>query len=339
MITHFLSNEQVSAYCKDFAVRIVDLGEEAPKVWCPIGFSGIEIFKIIAKLLPEDFAKTIKVQPIAFKKPAPGQTGSISVVISKRPEDPKEIVEAEVEADLRSIFQTSASALIIDSSVHSGSSMIGAEKYLKSLGAKNCQTYSLVIKQSSGFVPHYFGLVVGDHDRALFLLNAIPNNRLSKPKRTLKGTLRKLTAEDAISDYKLDTGVASISKVGLGDLWYEVHAHGYQVYIVEADGRPSGYVKYKITPSNKLFLDTIAVEKSLQNVGIGGALFRWAETTARASACQAIELWGISNEVDNYKKAGYIDHGRWLEVGESERYLHMSKPLLYHFDLKLESIA
>lgn len=336
MITHFLSKEQVSAYCKDFADRIVDLGDEAPKVWCPIGFSGLEIFKIIAKFLPEDFQKKIKVQPIAYRKPAPGQVGSVSVAISKHLENQKEKAEAEVEADLHSFFQESPSALIIDSSVHSGSSMIGAEKYLKRLGAKSNLTYSLVIKQNSGFVPHYFGLVVGAHDRALFLLEKIPNNRLSKPKQTLKGNLRKLTEEDAISDYKLDTGVPSISKVGFGDLWYEMRANGYQVYIIEDDGRPSGYVKYKITPSNNLFLDTIAVEKSLQGNGVGGALFRWVETTARASACQAIELWGISTEVESYKKAGYIGRDRWLKVGGDESYLHMSKPLLYHFDLKWE---
>lgn len=333
MITHFLSQEQVSAYCKDIAARIVDLGDESPTVWCPIGFSGLQIFDHIANFLPPDFAKKVTLQPVAYKKPGPERKGSVSVALREGETGS----ESEIEEELRKTFEAGATALIIDSSVHSGSSMIGALEFIRGLGAKYALTYSLIIKQSSGLIPHYFGLIVGDHDRALFLLDKIPNNRLAKPKSTLRGALRRLNETDARHNERLDTGVPSISKVSMGDLWYEVRAHGYQVYVIEQDNQLIGYIKYKITSSNTLFLDTIAVDRRQQDSGVGASLFRWAETTARASACRAIELWGISGKVESYKKAGYHGKDRWLSVGD-EKYLHMSKPLLYHFDLKSEDL-
>lgn len=329
MITHFLSQEQVKAYCKDFAARIVGLGDKAPTVWCPIGFSGKEIFFHISEFLPNDFTKKLIIQPVVYKKPGPQQLGSVSVT----PPEGGTGSENETEEELREIFETGAGALIIDSSVHSGSSMIGALGFVRGLGATYVLTYSLVIKQSSGLIPHYFGLVVGDHDRALFLLDSIPNNRLAKPKTVPKGSLRKLNETDATRNGRLNTGVPSMSKVGMGDLWYEVLAHGYQVYVIEQDKQLIGYVKYKITSSNTLFLDAIAVDLSQQGGGVGASLFRWAETAARASTCRAIELWGISGMVESYQRMGYKGKERWLNVGD-EKYLHMSKPLLYHFDLK-----
>lgn len=330
MITHFLSEEQVEAYCKDFAHRIIDLGTSTPKVWCPIGLSGIELFKKIAKFLPKEIDRKTIYQPITYTKPSAGRNGAISVALNENSLDTEEIVISQ----LKEMLKNESTVIVIDSSVHSGSSMLGALKFLESLGANEVLAYSLVIKQNTCFVPHYFGLIVGDHDRALFLLDSIPNNRLSKPKTTFKGVLRKLAEQDALGLDKLDTGVDSISKVGWGDLWYEVRANDFQVYVVETAGKLAGYVKYKIAPSGTLHLDTIAVDKARQGEGVGGALFRWTETTARSYSCHSMELWGIEAEVENYKKAGYVSQGQWLNVGESERYLRMSKPLLYHFDLK-----
>lgn len=328
MITHFLSREQVAAYCKDFAKRLEELQQDTPLVWCPIGFSGREIAKVVLPFLSQGLQQKIRIQPLTYHKPTHGQPGMVSIV----PKNGQ--TEEQAREALRQALADSPSALVLDSSVHSGSSMLGAVHFLSDLGAQNSLAYSLVIKQSSGFIPHYFGLVVGDHDRALFLLDAIPNNRLAKPKSVLKGFLRKLTEDDVQRADKLDTGVASISKIGWGDLWYDARAHGYQVYVAEVNGVLAGFVKYKLEPTRRLMLDVIAVDRQTQGRGVGAALFRWAETTARSNSCLSIDLWGIENEVENYEKAGYKGSGCWIDTGGGEKYQHMAKPLLYHFDLK-----
>ncbi len=43
-------------------------------------------------------------------------------------------------------------------------------------GAKQVCSYALVMKHSSGFIPSFWGVTIGDHDRAYFLLDVLPNN-------------------------------------------------------------------------------------------------------------------------------------------------------------------
>lgn len=327
MITHFLGREQVEGYCRDLVRRLIDLEDAMPKVWCPIGTSGQALFDIIIRQMPEERRAEILLQPLTYHKGSDESPSRISIT-------PRQgMNEQQATSDLAKAVKK-LPALVIDSSVHSGSSMLNAAAFLSELGAKNPLTYSLVIKQSSGFIPHYFGVVVGDHDRALFLLDQIPNNRLSKPTKTLKGYLRRLTENDVDRPGKLDTGVDSISKIGWGDLWYEMRAHGYEVYVVESEGALCGFVKYRLEPPKRLMLDVIAVDKSLHEMGVGSALFRWAETAARTSSCHSIALWGIEKHIPDYEKAGYKGTDEWINAGGGEKYQFMTKPLLYHFNLK-----
>lgn len=329
MISHFLGREQVEAYCRDLAKRLIELGDEFPLIWFPIGFSGMELYQVILKFIPREHLGKMLLQPLTYKKPKKGTPGqALLTPMEGYTEDAlkKEVAEA--------VRNCKSCVLILDSSIHSGSSMLESVRFVRDLGTSNILTYSLIIKRQSGFIPHYFGLVVGDHDRVLFLLNSIPNNRLSKPKAKPTGILRKLNPSDAHQEYKIETQVPSISKIGWGDLWYEMHAHGFQVYVLELDGKLVGYVKYRIV-KHSLLLDVIAVDKNFQGVGAGAALFRWAETSARSASCQDIQLWGIENQVQAYEGAKYVKTGEMLDVGGGERYFHMRKALLYHFDLKV----
>lgn len=350
MITHFLSEEQVNAYCVDFVSRLIDLEKGIPLLWVTIGKSGTRFSRVMMSILENTTSinnqsgsiheqkallEKIRCCSVSYAKAGP-QEERASIVFDKN--DTKRQAEENLKALLKDYTED---VLIIDSSVYSGSSMFGVMEYIKKLGAKNVISYSLIIKQSSAFVPDFFGLVVGDHDRALFSLASIPNNRLTKPKKTLNCVLRKLTAHD-VNKYSKDKegkdfGLPSITKVTWGDLWYSVRFDDYDVYVLEKESSLIGFVKFKIvhtSTSPYMKIDMLAVEKNSHGTGAGGALMRWAETKARSSSCQEIRLLSIEDKVKMYTKMGFSrTEGDTLDGGDGELFFPMKKALLYHFPL------
>lgn len=316
MNTIFLGKEEVRAYCKDIADRLQLLTSGFPTVLCPIGDSGHHLMLAIAEQLPAELRDAIKVVPINYDKP----TCKASF---NTPQD------ASVIAEKRSV-------LVLDSSVHSGGSMLAAMRLVQNSGAQNPIAYSLVIKQSSNFLPHYFGLVVGDHDRTVFLLESIPNNRLFKGKNHLPiGFCRRIDSADALRQQQsLDVGLASLDKISWGDLYYEHCANGYDVIVVEDGNQLAGYIKLKIKDGHTLFIDVVANDLGYRKKGIGGALMRYAESMGRAQKLKYVELWAIENQVSHYQdEYKFVPLGETINAGGDESYTRMRRPLLYHFNL------
>lgn len=86
--------------------------------------------------------------------------------------------------------------------------MLSVMRFVRGLRPGRLLAYSLVMKRGSCFLPHYFGVVVDDHDRILFLLDAIPNNRLFAGTSPPIGLFRRIEKEDAARRQQyLDTGV------------------------------------------------------------------------------------------------------------------------------------
>jgi GNAT superfamily N-acetyltransferase len=312
LITHYLGREEVEGYARDIASRLDGLGENLPTLWCPVGRSGDYLARIIGEHITKRKGD-IQTLPVAYDK------NTESVVLDESPSNLAAIRQAN------SIF-------IFDSSIHSGSTMLAVVRKLKSLGAKLVLTYSLVIKQGARFVPHFFGVVVGDHDRVFFLLKSIPNNRLFKPHKVPFGILRAVSEDDcAKGDGQLDTGVDSIDKITWSDLVYQQCAHGHDVYVIEVDGQIASYVSLRFN-HDRLLIDVVAADKKYKDKGLGGALLRWAETLARSRRCSALELWAISTQVDWYSRADYKPAGQTLVLGK-ETYQRMTRKLLYSFDL------
>lgn len=316
MITHFLGTEEVDGYARDIAERLELLGSDFPLVWCPLGKSGDKLSRRIAAALPLQRRKQIQVVPVFYNKKE------------------KTVTVTDQDASVASI-RSAAAVFLLDSSIHSGASMLAVMNELRALGAQRVVTYSLVVKQSTHFVPHFFGVLVGEHDRTLFLLPSIPNNRLFKPSVAPSGVLRSICANDCLRQSRaLDTGVASLDKITWGDLWYEKQAHGYEVYVMEVDGEIAAYVKIKLN-SKTMLIDTFAADKQHQGHGYGAALLRWSESLARAANCAAIELWAIANKVPMYRHLRFVETGREvMDLGDNERYHHMRRELLYTFDLE-----
>ena len=301
---------------RDLVDRLIALSIESPSlfptVWCFIGTSGEAILEIILRHLAI----------------APELIDQIGIVRLHYDRDQKSISCSP--GDLDSI--AGKDVFLVDSAIHSGASMLAATKMLRGQKAARIMSYSLVVKRGANFIPNYFGLLISDYDRALFLLDKYPNNRLST-KRPF-GTLRALDESDAdLAPLNIKTTVESIGKITWGDLIYDKVAHGKKIYIYESDdGHACAFISYKFKSNNALFLDTVVVSEDQIKKDIGATLIRWVETSARAANCNAIELWSIEDKIPLYKRFGYTSIERVLRLSGTEKYTLMRKQIVYNVD-------
>ena len=222
------------------------------------------------------------------------------------------------------------SALIIDGAVHSGASMARAARDVAASGAPCVLSYSFVVKRTSVFIPNYFSILIEEHDRPYFQLDVIPNNLLQE--EAPFGILRRISADDVNrSQAFLRTGVASIDRVSLGDLWYSDRKDGARVFLYECDGAIASYISFLINDNNSLYIDLVAADSAFKGRGIGGVLMRWAGTYARSNCCSAIELNAHVDRVDFYRQYGFavIPGAEEIDIGGGEKYILMRKPIIY----------
>jgi ribosomal protein S18 acetylase RimI-like enzyme len=305
--TYFLGREEVAAYAKDLAERLVKFEEKFPYIWCTMGHSGEEIALVVGESLPDAIKSKLQIIPMSYERDK-------KMISFQKPRDKKALAK-------------NAPVMVIDSSVHSGETMLAAHKTLGGLSVKNVCSYSLVLKRGASFVPNMFGLIIQEHDRAYFLLDKIPNHRIMA-----FGALRQLSQMDANRrQQQIKAGLKSLSKVTWCDLLYEMKTTGKSVFVYEESGKILGFISFQIK-NGHLFIDAIAVDKTQERRGIGGNLMRWAETSARLSCCKAIELWAIEDRMLFYQeKAGFKLTTERLEFG-SEKYSRMERTLLYNID-------
>jgi GNAT superfamily N-acetyltransferase len=285
-----------------------------PAHWFPLGISGDKMLDEIKPFLPPDFEDRVLITRVAFDR-------SQNKIVPR--DDP----------DLPTIKD--ASVFIIDGAIHSGNSMRRLADELSARGARSIWSYSLVLRRTSEFIPSFFGLLIDEHDRAFFQLDEIPNNRLftsaSIARNGQFGLLRALREEDVHrTPSTVDVAVRSIAKTTFGDLYYGVRTQGSRVFVYELGGAIVGFITF-VPAHKRLFIDTIAIDRKSQSLGIGGLLMRWAETYARSLSCEAIELWAIEDRRDWYRNAGYeFLPGEIMDIGNGERYAKMRRRLLYN---------
>lgn len=303
MITYFLGREQVDAYAVDLVNRLLALGEEFPTTWFLLGISGQNMAEVISRHIPDDVLAKLKVVRVACDR----TQGEVEW------QDPFDDVDLDKPV------------LLLDSAIHSGHTMLKATRALADIGAKEILTYSLVIKAGSELVPNYFGVIIGDHDRAYFLLNSIPNNRLQKTAPF--GVLRVLQETDIGRTFPR-TGVPSMDKISFSDLMYEKTSRGSHVYVYEHGKQLCGYVSFE-RRGGILFIDGLGSDQDYRGRNIGGLLMRWAENWARSHKCDSIELWALEPRIPFYRHMHFVEDGRVMNLGE-EVYHLMRRRLLYN---------
>lgn len=306
MHTYFLGKEQVRGYLLDLFDRLLrSLRYRPPTVAVSIGPSGLELVNEMLHLEPA----------LAELELLRGNYDKHTKTV-----DFMEGVE-EVEKSTKG-----AHVLIVDSAIHSGSTMRKMYEKVESFGPESISTYGLVLKRSSKLIPSFFGLLIEPHDRAYFLLDRIPNMRVMR-----SGCLRPLEEKDVSAD-PIDCGVESISKFDWADLWYELQLDGKRhTYVYEANGRLMGYVSFKLMPDGSLLIDVLAVDRNAKGQGVGLNLLRWAETCGRTFDCRRIMLWAIVEEIPMRMYVGndyqFVPGKEMKFVDES--YMLMMKDIVY----------
>ena len=308
MVTHYLGSQEVDAYLADFLQRISNFGDTRPTVWLPIGPSG----RILARRLLQQRAAPVDetvIVPVHFDRPTKAVTMEIDSV--------DDIANKNL--------------LVLDSAAHSGATMLAVVRKAQELRAAMVVSYSLVLKRKSTFVPTFWGLTIGDHDRAYFLLDNIPNNRLRS--RFGGAYLRQLVSEDVASLPPMLSGLEAMDRITWADRWFDIQCSERErsTYLLYVDRDVAGYITFAISERYAaLTVDEVAVREDLRGQGLGGALLRWAETTARQVGASELNMWAIEDQVPKYEKLGYATvPGVSSMKLEAKDYFFMRKRVVY----------
>ncbi len=304
MNTIHLSDEVVMGYLMDLWERLAALEGGVPMIWCPIGPSGVRLAQA-AMRVAGDLVDQIKHVPIVYNR------GDDTILFPREPH-PASIIQG-------------TRILLLDGSVHSGNTLWKAYLAVEALQPKEISTYSLIVRVGSSIIPNHFGLMIGDYDRAFFLRKTFPNNRLFTC-----GCVRELEDTDQAKS-KPVCGETCIDKFSWGDLLYEMRTDPHRkTYVYERQGRIMGYVNFRITPGEAIFVDVVAVDRSCQKQDIGGSLMRWTETCGRNCHCGTIHLWAIDDRKPWYsRKLGYSCYDK-PHVLDGTTFHPMRKKLLYN---------
>jgi GNAT superfamily N-acetyltransferase len=216
--------------------------------------------------------------------------------------------------------------LVIDSAVHSGSTMKKVCSHFWTLGVKEIISYSLMLKRSSEVIPTYFGVLVAEKDRVFFQLDLMPNNRLCE--RPPFGVLRELKKDDI--GMKIGPVGTPFEEITPGVLLYDKETKNYRPYIYEHRGKICGFISF-VKNKKELFIDAWATIEEYRGRGVGGALLRWSETWARSSKCDYVTLWAFQEAIDTYLNYGYefIRQDEMI-LSENRKYKRMGKKILYN---------
>jgi hypoxanthine-guanine phosphoribosyltransferase len=312
VITHYLGQQEVRAYLADLVERLQALPSGIPPVWLPIGLSGSVLADQLADVASTD-------------------------------EDAVTVVQASFDRPTKQVGLDDADALVgklvivLDSAIHSGSTMLAVVREAYARGATAVVSYSLVVKRNTEFVPTYWGVTIGDFDRAYFLLEKIPNNRL----RSLAvGTyLRQLRKEDLATVGPVSSGVPAMDAVTWEDRWWDMQCSAREriTYLLYVGTEVGGYLTYSAS-SSTVTVDEVVVRDDLakknsgaEGLKLGGLMMRWVETMARQTRATEMNLWAIEDKVAMYE---YFKYTKLTTVDplplDGKLYYFMRKPIVYN---------
>jgi ribosomal protein S18 acetylase RimI-like enzyme len=208
-------------------------------------------------------------------------------------------------------------------------------------GAAGVCTYSLVLKRGSKFIPTLWGVTVDDVDRAFFLLDKIPNNRLdagcpkSPTKRKPLNIHLRVLAESDLKKPPVVSELDSLDRVTWGDRYFDMKAGGQHrcSYVLEKGDKILGYLTLSHPEAGRLSIDEVAVDRNHRGKNIGAVLVRFADTMARQFDCLNIQLQAIANIRDFYKGFGYKVIAESPLTLDDEEYWLMEKPVIYNQSL------
>jgi GNAT superfamily N-acetyltransferase len=314
MKTYHIGREEVYGYVRDFISRLRKF-EPMPMVWCPVTESGDDLLQALLAIVREECPELLdSVRVLAVEV---NDGGDAVHFVGERPED----------------VLPGQTVLLFDGAVHSGRMMRRCTaEVLRHRPAELC-SYSLVIKRGSSFIPTLWGVMIEESDRAYFLLDDIPNNRMdagTRPQPLVH--LQKLGSEH-LERPPILSGVPSIDRMTWGDRYYQMQTStsGTCTYVLERGPNMVGFLTLHFSEADSLTIDEIVVAEAQRGGGYAGVLLRFAETVARHAECHSIRLNALRERIPVYDGFRYrpIPGKEVLHLG-AEEYQPMEKAVLYH---------
>lgn len=312
MHTYFVGNEEVHCYARDLLRRLKTF-VQMPAVWCPLTQSGDQMLHAIRGQVEQyypDLLEKVQLLPIEV------DDGNIRFL----EENPASIIAGQA-------------VLIIDGAIHSGKMMRRCAQTILSHGPAELSSYSLVVKRGSVFIPTIWGFMMDETDRAFFMLEEIPNNRLnSGADRAQPAVQLHLLSEEDLKQAPVISGVKSIDRTTWSDRHFEMKATDFETctYVLKHSQTIVGFLTIKLFEPGKLLVGEVVVDKTQQKHGYGGVLLRFADTIARQTNCRSVILHAIENKIKFYEYFGYkLMPGAPIPLDE-ETYYAMEHPVLYH---------
>jgi N-acetylglutamate synthase-like GNAT family acetyltransferase len=312
MHTYFVGDEEVRCYARDLLRRLKTF-VQIPTVWCPVTQSGDQMLNALLEQVKQyypDLLETVQLLPIEV------DDGNIGFL----------------EENFASIIAGQA-VLIIDGAIHSGKMMRRCAQTILSHGPAELSSYSLVVKRGSVFIPTIWGFMMDETDRAFFMLEEIPNNRLnSGTDRAQSAVQLLLLSEDDLKQAPVISDVKSIDRITWSDRHFEMKATDFETctYVLKRSQTIVGFLTIKLFELGKLLVSEVVVDKTQQKHGYGGVLLRFADTIARQTNCRSVLLHAIKNKIEFYEYCGYrLMSGEPIPL-DDEMYYAMERSLLYH---------
>lgn len=321
MHTYFLGSEEVLAYLRDATARLplifTDSEAGRPPVLVSLGTSGDELLR---RWIDE-------IQPplsdgVSFLRAARLADGSVEY----RDED-----DATLTGQALADRVKGRSCLVVDSSAHSGRSLLAGWEPLASAGAADVFTYALTLKAGSCITPTIWSLTLGDADRCYFLLDRLPNHRLAwaaddaaglKPSRSafqlvdasnVPASMRPNWADALPRSSHYTSRLLLQGMEAVGSVTHGRSGGRFVVAAIHAVGSAEASA-----PQVKM------QERSL----IWQRLLRVAETLARSGDADSFEIWLPEDNLQHYLDRGF-DVNPDVESDEQGRTL-LRRSLLTH---------
>ena len=313
MHTYLLGDESVSRYVRDFIDRLKEF-EQVPSVWCPVTQSGDALLKAIlveVRAAWPELLESVAVVPIDV-----GDGNSIRLI-----------------GDNPAAAISGKSVLLLDGAIHSGRMMCACVEHIMLHSPAEVSSYGLVVKRGTVFIPTLWGLMINETDRAYFLLDKIPNNRLNAGKSYHQPpVVLQLLNEKHLTLPKITSHVESIDRLTWSDRHYQMQVTHFDTctYMLERGKAVVGFLTVQAPQSDTLSVNEVVVDSGTRGKGYGGVLLRFADTLARQANCKSVKLHAIKNKVEFYGHFGYhLVPGAKPIFLDDEEYQLMEHKILY----------
>ena len=257
----FLTKDIIDAYLKDLINRLYGSPNPmAPEIWCSIGTSGREVCYEMIRFLRDDLRSEIDLVDIRLDR---GINGGISFHNS---DSGDQISNAE----LKNMF-FDKTLLLIDGLVYSGGTLMMAYRAVQLHKPKAILSYSTITRFSSEFIPNFFSVLVGKHDRAWLHFGGdqeFPNKRLDN-----LGCVRLLASSE---DTSRPLPIASTGESQF-KTWQDIlsfcQGTRYKCFVYEEDNTIQGYTVFEINKEKSaLLIKTLVVGQDYIGKRISGIL-------------------------------------------------------------------